>query len=224
MRADIDLKKEQEATLSRPPRPYGFLARLLFLGMDLFYGKEMTLGKTRFLEVLARIPYQAWEIGQYRKLNRKYSDPAYVERSEDLIGWGREAQDSEFWHLEVVNEKMKRDGVRPKWFKDRFAPSVAAFKYNLLCRVLAFLSLKAALKLNADLEDHAEHEYMNYVKSHPELDEQPVEEAVVKKYGDFKTWGDVFRRLGLEERDHMNNSLKRCGRESEVVPYASTGG
>jgi ubiquinol oxidase len=221
MKGQIDLKMEQEATLARPPRPYGFIARLLFRGMDVFYGKEMTLGKMRMLEVLARIPYQAWEIRQYHKLNRKFSDPAYVERSEDLIRWGREAQDSEFWHLEVINEKMKRDGVRPKWFKDRIAPPVAALKYNVFSRIFAFLSLRAALKLNADLEDHAEHEYMKYVREHPELDEQPVEEEVVKEYGDFRTWGDVFRRLGLDERDHMNNSLMRCGRESEVVPYAS---
>lgn len=221
MKGQIDLKMEQEATLARPPRPYGFIARLLFWGMDVFYGKEMTLGKMRMLEVLARIPYQAWEIRQYHKLNRKFSDPAYVERSEDLIRWGREAQDSEFWHLEVINEKMKRDGVRPKWFKDRIAPPVAALKYNVFSRILAFLSLGAALKLNADLEDHAEHEYMKYVREHPELDEQPVEEEVVKEFGDFRTWGDVFRRLGLDERDHMNNSLMRCGRESEVVPYAS---
>lgn len=218
---DIDLKKEQQAALARPVRKYGVLARLLFLAMDLFYGKKLSWGKIRLLEVLARVPYQAWEIRQYHKLNRVFTDRSSVESAEDIITWGREAQDSEFWHLMVVDEKMKQDGIQLTWFKDRFAPPLAALQYNLFSRVLAFFNIKAAFKLNADFEDHAEHEYMTFVQEHPELDEQAVNAKVVSEYGDFKTWGDVLRYIGLEERDHMNNSLRRCGLESEIVPLES---
>lgn len=221
MTTEIDLRKEQEATLARPTRTYGALARMLFRAMDVFYGKELSWGKMRLLEILARIPYQAWEIRQYHRLNRRFSDPQAVRESEDVIRWGREAQDNEFWHLRAVSEKMRQDNVKLTWFKDRFAPSVAAFQYNLFSRALAFLSIKSAFKLNADFEDHAEHEYMRFVKEHPELDEQPVDTTVVSDYGGFRTWGDVLRRMGLDEREHMNNSLMRCGRESEIVPSAS---
>jgi hypothetical protein len=47
-----------------------------------------------------------------------------------------------------------------------------------------------------------------------------VESDVVTHYGDFEIWGNVFRKLGLDERDHMNNSLKRRGRESEITPLS----
>ena len=221
---EIDLKKEQEATLARPVRAYGVLARLLFRTMDIFYGKEMTLGKARLLEILARVPYQAWEIRQYHRMNTHFSEKQAVAEAEDIIGWGREAQDNEFWHLQVVNEKIKQEGIRLNWFKDILVPPVATFQYNIFSRLLVLLDIQAAFRLNADFEDHAEHEYMSFVKKHPELDEQPAVSDVIKDYGDIKTWGDVFRRMALDERDHMNNSLKRCGRESEMVSYLSRQG
>lgn len=221
MTTDIDLKKEQQATLARPPRPYGVLARMLFWGMDLYYGKELALAKMRILEILARIPYQAWEIRQYHRLDRSFSDSEAVEKAADIIRWGREAQDNEFWHLQVVEEKIRHDRVKINWFNGRLVPSIAAFKYNLFSRALALLSIRTAFRLNADFEDHAEHEYMRYVKEHPELDNQPVEGRVFANHKGLKTWGDVFRRLALDERDHMNNSLIHCGLGSEVVAYQS---
>ncbi|RJQ14721.1 MAG: hypothetical protein C4560_12170 [Nitrospiraceae bacterium] len=213
---NIDLKREQEATLDRPPRAYGMMAKILFRGMDIFYGKELTLGKVRVLEILARIPYQTWEISRYHKLSHRFSDPSFVGNSTDLITWSREAQDNEFWHLQVVNEKIREDNVKLNWYKDRVLPVVAVFGYNLFCRFLAFVNIREEIRLNADLEDHAEHEYMMFVKKHPSLDRQPVPHTVSEN-GGFKTWGDVFRKIGLDERAHMNNSLSRCGRESEVV-------
>ncbi|HDO22451.1 MAG TPA: hypothetical protein ENG86_06300 [Nitrospirae bacterium] len=217
--ANVDLGKEQEAALSRPPRKYGLMASLVFRGMDTFYGKELSWGKIRLLEILARIPYQAWEIRQYKKMNSRFTDPDAVAFAEDVVGWSREAQDSEFWHLRVVDEKIKQDNVQLHWFKDRVMPSITAFKYSIFSRILAFISIRTAFMLNADFEDHAEHEYMTFAKEHPELDEQPAMSEVITRYrGDLKTWGDVMRFIGLEERDHMNNSLRRLGRVSEIVP------
>lgn len=212
-----DLAREQAATLARPPRKYGWPARMLFAGMDLLYGREMSLKKMRILEILARIPYQAWEIHHYRRLNRAYADAGAVARAEAVIRWGREAQDNEFWHLQVVLEKIRRDQVRISWLQAVLMPYVAALKYNLVSRLLAFFSIRTAFELNADFEDHAEHEYMRFVQDHPELEQQPVTEGIA---GEFKTWADVFRRIGLDEREHMNNSLVHAGRPGETVPYA----
>ena len=221
MAEKIDVIREQEATLARPRRTYGTFARMLFWGMDTFYGKELTLGKVRLLEILARIPYQAWEIRKYREMNHEFENPEAVKKADDLIRWGREAQDNEFWHLQVLTEKIRETGTPLNWFKDTLIPKVAAFKYILFCRALAFFNIQAAFMLNADFEDHAEHEYMHFVKTHPELEQQPVTAEVVTKYGDFKTWADVFRRIALDERDHMNNSLIHAGRAAEVVGYVS---
>ena len=56
-----DLRREQERTLATPRMRYGLLARLLFITMDLFYGRRRTLFRFKVLEVIARVPYQAWE-------------------------------------------------------------------------------------------------------------------------------------------------------------------
>ena len=40
---------------------YGLLAKALFWGMDIIYGRKRTLSKFKVLEVIARVPYQSWE-------------------------------------------------------------------------------------------------------------------------------------------------------------------
>ncbi len=61
--------------------------------------------------------------------------------------------------------------------------------------------------------------YAEFVEEHPEWEEQPVTNDKVNEYGDFSTWADVFRRIGLDERDHMNNSFIFCGKPTCVVEY-----
>ena len=55
------LMREQERTLSTPRLHYSLLARVLFVGMDMLYGRRRTLSKFKVLELIARVPYQAWE-------------------------------------------------------------------------------------------------------------------------------------------------------------------
>lgn len=220
MKTVVDLKKEQESALARPRRSYSLLAKMLFWGMDLVHGKELTLPKVKLLEILARIPYQAWEIRQYGRMNCKFADDNTVREARDVIHWGREAQDNEFWHLRVINERMQKLGIRESAFH-RLVTPIAVLKYTIFSRLLALVNIKRAFLMNAEFEDHAEHEYMQFVKDHPELENEKVDSESAKEYGDFASWADVFRRIGLDERDHMNASLRHCGRESEIVPYAS---
>jgi len=215
----IDLKKEQEAVLARPRLKYGPVAKFLFWSMDVIHGKETTLPKAKLLEILARIPYQAWEIRQYGRMNSKFADDGTVSEAREVINWGRDAQDNEFWHLRVITERMKDLGVKESFFHKHFIPPVAVLTYTLFSRMLALVNIKAAYQLNAEFEDHAEHTYMQFVKDHPELEDEQVESNAAAEYDDFASWADVFRRIGLHERDHMNHSLVHCGREAEVVPY-----
>ncbi len=220
----VDLRQEQAATLSRPRMTYLPMARMLFRAMDAAYGKELTYPKVRMLETLARIPYQAWETRHYSLLSTRHKDLAEVERAEKVIGWGRSAQDNEFWHLLVIEEKMRQEGMREGRFWEAMAPRLACFKYAWFCRILARLNLRRAFYLNAEFEDHAEHEYMHFVATHPELERQKVEGDVIQKFGPFDSWADVFRRIGLDEREHMNNSFRFYGTPERVVPYASIPG
>jgi ubiquinol oxidase len=204
---DIDLKKEQLSSLARPRCKYTLAARLFFLSMDLITGKKTTLAKAKLIEMLASIPYRSWEFRQYSRLTRCYRDQAQVEKAREIIAWSREAQDNEHWHLLVLHEKMKEDNCRHPWYLlAPFAFLTIGF-YALFSGLLARLSPLRAFRFNAEFEDHAEHVYAQFVQEHPEWEQQPLANQQVKAYADLPTWADVFRRIGLDERGHMNRSL-----------------
>lgn len=66
--------------------------------------------------------------------------------------------------------------------------------------------------MNAAFESHAEHEYMLYAQEHPEFEEELVESIWFAHYPKQKTVADLIRRVGLDERDHMNHSLDEIKR------------
>ena len=46
-----------------------------------------------------------------------------------------------------------------------------------------------------------------------------VDNELVRQYSNAKTWADVFRRIGLDERDHMNHSFYFCGKPENIIKY-----
>jgi demethoxyubiquinone hydroxylase (CLK1/Coq7/Cat5 family) len=203
----VDLQKEQQASLARPRCRYSLAAKFFFMSMDLLAGKKTTLAKLKFLEMLAGIPYRAWERRQTAFMMRHHGDPVLEKRARDIIAWSRAAQDNEHWHLRVIHEKMKEDGCRDPWYLAGALTFLAANFYALFSRLLARLALRRAFLFNAEFEDHAEHVYAHFVQEHPEWEQQPLANERVKVYADVPTWADVFRRIGLDEREHMNRSL-----------------
>ena len=215
----IDLERERKASMARPRYHYSLIARLFFLVMDLIAGKKTTLPKAKLIEMLAVIPYRAWENRQYARTTRRYRDQDLVRKSRRILGWSREAQDNEYWHLLVIDEKMKGDEVRDPWYLSPVFTTPVVGSYRLFARVMAFFNPRRAYLFNAEFEDHAEHVYAAFVAEHPEWEAQPVRSAIVKEYADLSTWADVFRRIGLDERDHMNASFRLCGRPESIVDY-----
>lgn len=216
---NIDLRKEQQATLERPRYRYSLAARLFFFSMDMITGKKTTLSKAKLIETLASIPYRSWEIRQYSRLTRWYKKRDMVEQAKRIMEWGREAQDNEYWHLLVIDEKMKEDGLKDAWYLHWPVPQLMVRFYMLLTGFTALVNIKRGFLFNAEFEDHAEHVYAAFVREHPEWKEQAVGSEAVKGYGSFAVWADVFRRIGLDERDHMNASFVFCGKPEQVVKY-----
>jgi len=215
----IDLKKEQQSSLARPRYRYSLAARFFFLTMDLLTGKRITLAKTKLIEMLASIPYRAWEIRQYARMTHRYRSQGLVDQARQIMTWAREAQDNEYWHLLVINEKMKQEGIKDPWYLILPIPRLLITCYVLGSRVMALFNIRRAFLFNAEFEDHAEHVYARFVEEHPEWETQPVDSELVKQYGDLNTWADVFRRIGLDERDHRNHSFALCGRPEYIVEY-----
>jgi len=217
---DLDLKLEQQAYLARQRYKYSLSAGFFFLAMDLVTGRKTTLAKAKLLEILASIPYREWETRQYGRMTKFYRKLFVVQQARQIVTWGREAQDNEYWHLLVIQEKMKADGVRDPWYLAAPIPWLIVWSYRMMAGLLALVSLRRAFLFNAEFEDHAEHSYAQFVADHPELETQPVQNSLVKEYShDAGCWADVFRRIGLDERDHRNRSFAYAGKPENIVRY-----
>ena len=206
---NLSLKKEQQVTLSSPRRRVGFLAKVLFLSMDLFYGRKGSLSKFKVLEVIARVPYQAWENVAYIALTHKHGTPGFARRIFEFVKESRDQQDNEQWHLLILEELVQRKGVKENFLLHRVLPQPIAFFYYHISWFLYVINPRLSYALNADFEDHAEHEYMEYVRQTPALEQEPFESDFQQEYGPIETCAVLFRRIGLDERLHKLESLER---------------
>ena len=50
---------------------------------------------------------------------------------------------------------------------------------------------------------------MEFVRENPSLEAEPFDSDFKQDYGDFKNCADLFRRIGLDERIHKEESLNR---------------
>lgn len=203
------LREEQDRTLGSARRRYGLFARALFIGMDLVYGKKRTLSKFKVLEAIARVPYQAWEHVAYVAMTHTYRKPGFARRIYEFVKEARSQQDNEQWHLLILEEIVSGEGIREDFCLYRILPQLAAFGYYHLSWLLYVLDPRLSYSLNADLEDHAEHEYMEYVRETPALEAKAFESDFKNDYGDFVSQADFFRQVGLDERRHKQESIGR---------------
>ena len=221
----IDLKREQEATLARPRYAYSAGLHLFVRSMDTLTGKEESLPKVRVIESLASIPYRAWENRQYGRIQRHYGDSDVMRQAEEILAYGRAAQDNEVQHLRVIEERLRREAVKDPRYMTRPLPELMSGSYRLFSATLSRLGIRRAFLLNAEFEDHAEHTYAELVAAHPEWEDAPVEGDAARDYAayhgldGFACWADVLRRIGLDERDHRNASFAFAGMPEQVVSY-----
>ncbi|WP_165966266.1 alternative oxidase [Actinomadura sp. 7K534] len=201
------LRAAQIETLETPRLKYGLLARLLFKQMDLVYGRERTLVKFTMLEFIARVPYQAWERMGYLSLSRRRRRSALAKRVYERIVETREEQDNEQWHLLILQDLVQREGMRQSFLLHRLAPWLVAFFYYHVSWLLFLVRPELSYRLNADFEDHAEHEYMAYVAEHPELEYAPAPATYAAEYGEYASVADLLRQIGHDERVHKLDSL-----------------
>lgn len=212
LHSSSDLIQEQDRTLQSARLRYGMLARMLFWGMDLFYGRRRTLSKFKVLEVIARVPYQAWEHVAYVAMTHQYGRPDFARRIFEFVDESRQQQDNEQWHLLILEEMVHEQGIREGYLRYRVLPQLIAFFYYHVSWMLYVLKPRWSYELNAHFEDHAEHEYMEFVRENPELEELPFESAFEADYGSFESQADLFRRIGMDERIHKLESIERMER------------
>ena len=201
------LVAEQEATLASPRRSYSLSAKALFVIMDRLYGTPRTLEKFRVLELVARVPYQAWENVAYVAVTHTARQPGFARKVFDRVRTARWEQDNEQWHLLIMEELSDRDrSTRQRFIRSRVIPQILAFAYYQLSWFMYVVRPAWSYRLNADFEDHAEHEYALMVQEHPEWEDQPYEGSFTDDFGSYDSQADLFRQIGYDERLHKQES------------------
>lgn len=208
-RTPTDLRAAQVETLAAERMRPGLPARALFGAMDLVYGRAGSLAKFRVLEVVARVPYMAWENVAYVAITHTHSSPRFARDIHTEVSSVREQQDNELFHLLILEELLQHRGERQGFWRFRVIPQIMAWVYYHLSWALYVVRPRLSHLLNAHFEDHAEHEYMAYVEANPELDDEPWRTEFREDYGDLATVGDLLRQIGLDERHHKQESLDR---------------
>jgi ubiquinol oxidase len=217
------LRSAQLDCLSQPPRRHGWLAQILFVSLDAIYGDRITFGRFAVLELIARVPYQAWENVGYVAISHTYSSPGFARRIFEYAREARAQQDNEQWHLLIVEELAKKHGEARSWLLFRALPQLIAFVYYHVSWLLYVVAPRMSYALNVDFEDHAERVYMQFVADHPELGIEPWESEFAADYGSYASVADVLRRIALDERVHRDESLARIevARFGDPVPPLS---
>ena len=217
MGKEMDLKKEMKRTLETPKLPANLALKMMFLTFDILYGRGRSLPKVMVLEILARYPYWAWENGAYKLLSKWHcaTRPVPREKIETAlrhIRMGRESQDNEQWHMLLWADLCQQKGLALSWFRHFALPRHMTFVYFYMTRIMYWIKPEWSFAMNAAFESHAEHEYMLYAREHPEFEDEPVDSVWFSVYPRQKTLADLVRRVGLDERDHMNHSLDELKR------------
>jgi ubiquinol oxidase len=203
------LLRAQRETLASPRRRPGVAAKGLFVTMDLLYGRRRTLAKFKVLEIVARVPYQAWEQVAYIALTHRYNRLRFAKRIFDRVAEARAQQDNEQWHLLVIQELIDDRAEPDSVFRHKLLPQVIAFGYYQVSVLLYILNPRWSYRLNADFEDHAEHEYALFVHENPWLNERGYAGLFADNYGTYETLADLFRQIGHDERIHKLESIAR---------------
>ena len=214
---EVDLKAEQEKTLLTPRLGVNFILKGMIITMDLVYGRARTLPKFLVLEILARYPYWAWETRSYKILS-KYFAKNKKSKKEDIdvllntIKLGRDSQDNEQCHMLLLSDIIQQKGIQPGCIKRYFIPTIMAAAYYYLTKIIYAINPASSFTMNAAFESHAENQYMLMAKENPQWDTEQIESVYFAYYPKQKSLGDLIRRIGLDERDHMNSSLEELDR------------
>jgi len=185
------------------------LGWLLVTSGTLMYGRKPSYGKFKAIEVIARIPYQSWEVASYTLLTAFYGNER---KAIDLTKTGmfsRMAQDNETMHVVVITKICKeRKCVGP--IRHMLIPLIFAFFYFWTIYLLYMLHRKSALELNYLFENHAFHQYQQFLdENEASLKERMCMSDFLTLYGrHVRSEYELFETIRNDELIHRNRSIR----------------
>ncbi len=208
---DVVLRAEYAAPYDnyKVGRVAGFLGAVLILLGDLVYGSKPSYAKFKAIEVIARIPYQSWEVATYTLLTALYRNERRAIELAKTSTFSRMAQDTETMHVVVISQIVCRLKEQ-SFFKHTLVPLVFSFLYFWTLYVLYMISKKASLELNYVFENHAYEQYSEFLllRGH-ELKHRMCESEFLAFYGrEVLTEYDLFESIRNDELIHRNRSIR----------------
>ena len=191
----------------------GFIARVLgklLIGSgDLIYGKKPSYEKFKAIEVIARIPYQSWEVASYTLLTALYSNEKRAIELAKIGTFARIAQDNETLHVVVISQIVRRLNCQG-FFRHVLIPLLFSFFYFNTLFILYFLSRKSSLELNYLFEAHAYEQYGLFLEQNEEqLRHTPIQSDFLEFYGrNVRTEYELFSLIRNDELVHRNRSIR----------------
>lgn len=203
------------AEYARPYDQYkaGPIARifgwLLVASGTLVYGKKPCYAKFKAIEVIARIPYQSWEVATYTLLTGLYTNEEKAIALSKTSAFSRHAQDNETMHVVVISQIVKR--LRCEGYcRHVLIPLLFAFFYFWTIYILYMLRPRSALELNYLFENHAYHQYQQFLVENGErLRDTPVYSEFLTFYGrNPRNEYELFELIRNDELVHRNRSIR----------------
>lgn len=187
------------------------LGAILVNAGNLVYGKNPSYGKFKAVEVIARIPYQSWEVASYTFLSAFYSNEEKAIELSRTSAFSRVAQDNETMHVVVISQIVKREGVN-SFILHHFIPLVFSLFYFWAIFILYFVSPRSALELNYLFEDHAFKQYDLFLQQQGDvLKTKPVSSKFLDFYGrKVANEYELFLSIRNDEIIHRNSSIRRA--------------
>lgn len=188
----------QREVLATAPRRYGLDARAIFWLEDRAWGTQRTLSKFKARELVAGAPYRAWA---------REHDDAHADEME---------AENERCHREVLRSLLDDDGEREDPLRFTLLPALGLAAMYAFSLIQHRIDPRRSHRLNADIEDHAAHEYALMVNEHPEWERRPYRPAV-RDYGTYASRADVLRQICCDEQEHRARSVALAQSNDGVV-------
>lgn len=186
------------------------LGSFLVASGNFFYGKKPSYLKFRAVEVIARVPYHSWAAVAHTLLTVFYSDEKRaLELCEDS-NFARLSQENETMHVIVISKLTEDEGQKGNFIIHTLIPLLFAFFYYWMSYIMYLIKPSWSLQLNYLFEDHAYHQYDQFLKENEEeLKDKIVASDFLLWYGrDPKSQYDFFECVRNDELIHRNKSIR----------------
>lgn len=183
------------------------LGSFLVMCGNLVYGREPSYGKFKAVEVIARIPYQSWEVATYTLLTLFYADERKAIELSKISRFSRLSQDNETMHVVVIQDLAQKYG-EDGFLRYTFVPLLFSFLYAAASYTLYLFSPRASMELNYVFENHAFSQYSRFIEMHAEeLKVKPISSEFLEFYGrHVKSEYEFFVSVKNDEIIHRNMS------------------